>query len=110
MSTEKKLIRKKFRDVCFKRDKITCVMCGLKAKSLEEAEEIFDVHHVTDRSLMPSGGFVVENGITLCKEDHEKAELFHSTGISHPGYSPDDLYLKINSSFEKAKEASEKLK
>jgi hypothetical protein len=107
----KKEIRKNFRDVCLKRDKNTCVMCGKRASSKEEALEIFDIHHVTDRHDMPNGGYCLENGITLCKNDcHLKAEIFHSTGTAHPGFSPDDLYGKIGSSFEKAKEASEKLK
>ncbi len=107
--SNKKEVRRKFREVCLKRDKLVCVMCGLKAKSFEEAEEIFDVHHVTDRSLLPNGGYVKENGISLCEECHKKAEEFHSTGVAHPGYAPDDLYKKINSSYEKAVEASQRL-
>lgn len=58
---------------------------------------------------MPNGGYVRENGISLCEECHKKAEVFHSTGTPHPGYAPDDLYKKINSNLEKAIEASEKL-
>lgn len=108
--SSKKEIRRKFREVCLKRDKLTCVMCGLKAKSFEEAEKIFDVHHVSDRSLMPNGGYCLENGITLCSDCHIKAEEFHSTGTAYPGYSPDDLYSKIGSSVEKAEEASKRLK
>jgi len=105
----KKEIRRKFREVCLKRDKLTCVMCGLKAAFFEKAEELFDVHHITDRSLIVSGGYVLENGITLCNDCHIKAEEFHSAGNSYPGYSPEDLYLKINSNLEKAILASEKL-
>lgn len=111
MSNKKKEVRRKFREVCLKRDKLTCVMCGLKAKSVNEAEQIFDIHHITDRSEMPSGGFVLENGITLCKDDcHLKAEEYHSTGIAFPGYSVDELYEKIGSSLAKAIEASKLLK
>jgi hypothetical protein len=85
-------------------------MCGRKASSLEEALEIFDIHHITDRSLMPSGGYVLENGITLCKDPcHLRAEEFHSTGTAHTDYSPDDLYKAINSTHDKAVKASEKL-
>lgn len=109
MSANKKKIRQQFRDVCFARDKYTCVMCGKKS-SCEKALEELDCHHITDRSLMPSGGFVLENGITLCATGcHEKAEMFHSTGTAIEGYSPEDLYKKINSSYEKAVAASEKL-
>ena len=55
------------------------------------------------------GGYVKENGISLCPDCHQKAEVFHSTGTPVEGYSPDDLYKKINSSYEKAVEASNKL-
>ncbi len=108
MSNEKKIIRKAFRDACYKRDGFRCAMCGMKS-SKEKAEEELDAHHVTDRRLMPNGGYVKENGISLCAECHEKAEVFHSTGTSVEGYSPEDLYKKINSSYELAVEASEKL-
>lgn len=107
----KKDVRNNFRNVCLNRDKDTCRMCGRKAFSREEALSIFDIHHITDRSLMVAGGYVLENGITLCKEPcHVKAEKFHSTGTAHPGFAPDDLYQKINSNLEKATEASKKLK
>lgn len=109
MGAEKKLIRKLFRDACYKRDGFRCAMCGMKS-SKDKAEEELDAHHITDRTLMPNGGYVRENGISLCGECHQKAEEFHSTGVAHPGYSPEDLYKKINSSLEKAIAASEKLK
>lgn len=109
MSAGKKLIRLNFRDACYKRDNYKCVMCDFKSNK-EKAEQELDAHHVTDRNLMPSGGYVKENGISLCAECHMKAEEFHSTGIAHPGYSPEDLYAKIGSSLEKATEASKRLK
>lgn len=109
--TNKKEIRKNFREVCLNRDKDTCRMCGRKASSREEALEIFDIHHITDRSLMVAGGYCLENGITLCKDPcHIKAEIYHSTGTAHPGYSPEDLYKVINSNYELAVEVSSKLK
>jgi 5-methylcytosine-specific restriction endonuclease McrA len=106
--SNKKKIRQNFRDSCLKRDKYSCVICGKKANSEKEALSIFDVHHITDRNEMPNGGYVLENGITLCHDDHIKAEKYHSTGIAIIGFSPDDLYLKIKSSLSKAKDASEK--
>lgn len=108
MSSEKKAIRKYFRDACYKRDGYRCAMCGMKS-SKDSAEQELDAHHITDRNLMPNGGYVKENGISLCPGCHEKAEVFHSTGTPMPGYSVEDLYKKINSSYEKAVEASEKL-
>jgi predicted restriction endonuclease len=109
MSSEKKAIRKYFRDEVFKRDGFRCAMCGKKS-SKDNIENEMDAHHITDRNLLPNGGYVKENGITLCTDEcHEKAEVFHSTGTSVEGYSPEDLYKKINSSYEKAVEASQEL-
>jgi hypothetical protein len=52
---------------------------------------------------MLNGGYVAENGISLCADYHIKAE------DQEVGFQPEDLYLKIGSSKEKAVEASEKL-
>jgi 5-methylcytosine-specific restriction endonuclease McrA len=109
MSQAKKKIRQHFRDICFARDKYACVTCGMQS-SPDKAVQELDCHHITDRSLMPHGGFVPENGISLCASCHLKAEEYHSTGVAHPGYAPADLYTKINSSHEKALEASQRLK
>ena len=108
MGSEKKVIRKLFRDACYKRDGFRCAVCNMKS-SKDKAEEELDAHHITDRKEMPNGGYVKENGISLCPACHEKAEVFHSTGTPHPGYSVEDLYKKINSSYEKAVEASKEL-
>lgn len=59
---------------------------------------------------MPNGGYVESNGISLCPDCHEKAEIYHSTGEVLPGYSPDDLYKLIDSTREKAIKDSERLK
>lgn len=106
MST-KKQIRKRFRAICLKRDEYRCAMCGLISCDLEVKD--LDVHHITDRSLLPAGGYVKENGISLCPSCHLKAEEFHFTGEAHPGYSPDDLYAEIGSSFDQALTASQRL-
>lgn len=108
MSASKKLIRNKFRDDCFKRDNYRCVMCKLKS-SKEKAQDELDAHHITDRTEMPSGGYVKENGISLCAECHFRAEEYHSTGTAAPGFSIDDLYAAIKSSHAQAVSASEKL-
>lgn len=81
--------------------------------------EPLDAHHITDRNLMPNGGYVKENGITLCSGDddnelyykkscHWKAEQFHIHGEAYPGFSPEELYKKIGSSLELAMKASER--
>jgi 5-methylcytosine-specific restriction endonuclease McrA len=109
MASQKKLIRQNFRDACYKRDKYKCAKCNFQSTP-EQVEKELDAHHITDRNLMPNGGYVKENGISLCAPCHEKAEEFHSTGIAYPGYSVDDLYKVIGSSLEKATEASKKFK
>ena len=69
---------------------------------------------------MPGGGYVKENGITLCDKPngcHMKAEMYHKYTKSFIeknykdciGYSPENLYKKINSSYELAYKKSEKL-
>ena len=58
----------------------------------------------SDRNDMPNGGYVKENGISLCFEHHRIAEKYHeSCGKTwDEGFHPDDLYRKINSSKELA--------
>lgn len=96
---QKQLIRQRFNAICQKRDHYRCRVCrtqiGLPV-----------VHHITDRSLMPFGGYVKENGITLCDVCHWKAEEYHRTGASFDGFHPDDLYKIINSNYDAAYAAS----
>lgn len=107
--SNKKEIRQNFRSTSLKRDAYKCVMCGFKSTS-ERAEKELDVHHITNRKEIVNGGYVAANGISLCASCHEKAEVFHSTGTAHPGYSVEDLYKAIGSNYELAVEASKKLK
>ena len=108
----KKEIRSEFRKEVFKRDKFTCQVCGKKRSG-----EKLDAHHITDRSKMPKGGYVKENGVTVCNEEgyeltcHMRVEQFHiSNGDNwEEGLHPDDLYIKIGSSLEEAISASERL-
>ena len=95
MSKQKKLIRKTFRDSVFGRDGHRCVFCDIN-KGL-------DAHHITDRTLMPKGGYVIENGITVCQEHHLVAEIWHTSQHQKwaEGFHPDDLYTKIGSSYGK---------
>lgn len=109
----KKIIRKNFKAAVLKRDQNSCKVCGYKP-DVEQLEQELDAHHITDRNEMPNGGYVPENGISLCnvgENCHLKAEKYHiSQGkewIEH--MHPDDLYAMIGSSKEKAIEASLKL-
>ncbi len=107
----KQFIRDKFRTAVFERDKYTCVTCGLKAKKTN-VQNVLDAHHITDRNEIENGGYIKENGISLCKigeNCHMKAEHYHSTGTAILGFSIKELYEKIGSSEEKAREAAAKL-
>lgn len=73
MSAGKREVRRRFREAVFKRDRNTCVVCGLVSADGTE----IDAHHVWPREKMPNGGYVRENGVTLC--DHAK------TGTSATG-------------------------
>ena len=101
MGKEKKKIREQFRTSVFERDGHKCRVC-------KSGKQPLDAHHITDRTLLPGGGYVKENGISLCAECHIKAEIYHSTGTALEDFSPEDLYNLINSSYEKAYEQSVK--
>lgn len=103
MSQQKKIIRQRFREETFARDRHKCAFCDCK--------QDLDAHHITDRNEMPNGGYVKENGITVCPTHHLLCEEFHiNGGKTWPeGYHPNDLYKKVGSSYERAVRASEKL-
>ena len=101
MSKEKKKVRDEFRISVFKRDDYKCRVC--------KNGGILDAHHITNREAMPNGGYVAANGISLCSECHIKAEKFYETGVAVEGFSPNDLYILIGSSYDKAYAASFKL-
>ncbi|WP_390888623.1 HNH endonuclease [Frigoriglobus tundricola] len=108
MSQRKKQIRQRFRDAVFTRDGFTCCACGF-ASAPERAEAEIDAHHITDRHEMPNGGYVAENGITLCAACHEKAEAFHCGEFVEPGFNPAELYARIGSSEKEARGAAERM-
>jgi len=112
--SRKKAIRKEFRGSVFKRAEYRCECCGIHGYDRQSENDIeervaLDAHHITNRKEMPNDGNVKENGISVCDDCHLKAEQFHSTGVAIEGFSPDDLYKRINSSYEKAVRASKKL-
>lgn len=99
----KQLIRESFRTAVLGRDGNQCVFC-------DETQDL-DAHHISDRSKMPNGGYVKENGITLCPDHHLDAELYHiSNGNDFvKGLHPNDLYAIISSSYKLAVEKSRRL-
>lgn len=57
--------RDAFREGVFARDRHRCVVCGKPAQ---------DAHHLIERRLFPDGGYVLDNGVSLCAADHREAE------------------------------------
>lgn len=110
MSERKALIRANFRNAVFGRDDYRCRVCG-KTSDL-------DAHHITNRNDMPYGGYVTENGISLCEYCHIKAEDVdqYVRGLRPDGDDLDNSYLNIElykligSSKEIATKACERLK
>lgn len=117
MNKKKKLKRAVFREVVFIRDNFRCVICGKEDAILKQdpvshsfISPVLDSHHITPREDMPGGGYVKENGISLCKDDcHLKAEEYLQGVSSDENFSPKALYKRINSSKEKAICASKRL-
>ena len=112
----KKDVRADFRNAVFSRDHYSCVVCGKKWSPADAAPALgrMNAHHITDRSLMPGGGYVKENGVTVCDGEnscHMKCEQFHISGgqLWEEGLHPEDLYRKIGSSRDLAEQASQKL-
>ena len=117
----KKQVRRAFRATVLGRDRYRCVTCGTPGKDRQggDGHKSFhpdipedrlmplDAHHITDRTRMPNGGYVPENGITLCDDGcHRLAEVFHRTGTPHQGFSPAGLYARIGSPPDAARRAS----
>lgn len=117
MGHKKKQVRQVFRDKVFGRSNYHCECCGVKGMDRQSPPVLtkgvtpaipLDAHHIIDRHEFPNGGYVLQNGIAVCDDCHMKAEQFHSTGTPYPGFSPEELYVKIGSSFVEAYKADEK--
>ena len=57
--------RDAFREGVFARDRHRCVVCRAPA---------VDAHHLIERRLFPDGGYVLDNGVSLCGAHHREAE------------------------------------
>ena len=106
--SKKKLLRSQFRTAVFTRDKHRCRCCGTAGsdrQSLEEDSVALDAHHITNRKKFLNGGYVKENGITVCDDCHLLVEEFLTNGHGDPKHDPVNLYIMIGSSLELAHEA-----
>ena len=110
-------VRADFRNAVFTRDRYTCVVCGKKWSSADADPALgrVNAHHVVDRHEFPNGGYVTENGVTVCDGGagscHMRCEAYHISGNTswEDGLHPDDLYRKIGSSLDAAIAADAKL-
>lgn len=65
MASMKRARRDAFRVSVFERDGHRCVICGADGQ---------DAHHIMERRLFDDGGYVIDNGATLCGPCHIQAE------------------------------------
>tara|TARA_B100001778_G_scaffold334986_1_gene350454 strand:+ start:18752 stop:19060 length:309 start_codon:yes stop_codon:yes gene_type:complete len=100
MSREKRRARQEFRQGVLDRDGHRCVICGV-----QPGDDGLDAHHIIDRHDMPNGGYVKENGVTLCHDCHPLAEREHQGLDPVPGLSRAELFAAIGSSEEEARHA-----
>lgn len=96
---DKQRTREAFKEEVFTRDLYTCRGCGRTPRT--DGWVALDAHHITPREEMPNGGYVKENGITLCEACHELAEyvLTHfKNSTLRPLFHKDFLYGLIGGS------------
>lgn len=85
--------RDDFREAVFTRDGGACVVCGAPA---------VDAHHLIERRLWDDGGYLLDNGVSLCARHHLDAEttelsveyLRAQAGITRV-VVPDHLYSDV---------------
>jgi 5-methylcytosine-specific restriction endonuclease McrA len=102
-------LRVSFNKAVFERDGYKCRVCG-KPNVTQWGHYSLAAHHICDRHDMPNGGYVPENGISLCETCHWEAEREHNNQSARPGYSRQELYELIGTSFDEAWNKSEALK
>ena len=97
----KEIIRDNFRNSVFTRDEYKCRVCS--------GTSDLDAHHIHSREVMPAGGYVATNGISICEYCHIKAEEEYWDPGAFPELSVANLYKIIGSSEEMARKDSERL-
>jgi hypothetical protein len=77
----KLLSRDDFRNGVFARDGHRCVFCHRRAEDTPEGK--LDAHHLIERRLFTepeeNGGYIIDNGITVCEDDHMRCETTEIT-------------------------------
>jgi len=69
---------KLWREVIFRRDKWTCVLCGLNGGWNKQQKRHIDIHadHIKSFAKYPKLRFSIDNGRTLCADCHYKTETW----------------------------------
>lgn len=65
-----------WRELVFKRDDWTCVMCGRRSRAGDAV--VLQAHHIVPVSVDPARAYDVSNGVTLCVECHRS----HHWGVN----------------------------
>lgn len=89
------------------------MISGAEFAAQSQALAPLDAHHITPREQMPGGGYVKENGISLCDKPggcHAMAEMWLAGKEQNDQFSIENLYKLISSSVELAVKESNKLK
>lgn len=103
MGQAKQRIRVEFRRQVLERDGYRCVGCGA-----QPPQDELDAHHIIDRHDMPNGGYIPENGVSLCQVCHPRAEREHQGVEPYPGLSRAELFAAIGSSEALAKQKDQR--
>lgn len=119
----KQSVRANFRKEVFTRDGFKCRCCGKSGYDRQNDYSFhqaiignkkklvpLDAHHILRREWMENGGYVKNNGISVCDNCHLKAEKFWDGSYKcEDGFYPYQLFKLVNSSAKKAVEDSIKL-
>ena len=66
--------RLKFRQKCVKRDSGTCVVPTCGEVVTDDPDGPGEVHHIMERKLWSGGGYLADNGASVCNQHHRLAE------------------------------------
>jgi hypothetical protein len=66
--------RETFRRQCVERDGGECLVPWCNNEVTVDPDGPGEVHHVIERELWPNGGYIADNGASLCNDHHRMAE------------------------------------
>lgn len=94
--------RESFRQDCCERDDATCVIPWCGEEVTPNPDGPGEQHHIIERELWPDGGYISENGASVCNEHHRHAEANHIPPqafwywIGLEGVTPDGMPKDVN--------------